>query len=658
MQGTALTNRLSTKFVLITVALLTISGGIGFFVGKSNLDSLIDLNRKAEQAASAEIATLEKQLLASLAAEEALEVEGAEALNRGTLTEKGLDIETRKSFLRGKTEGALLIISSQLESILSPMPEEDREFFEANSDVYLEVLTDAKEINYFRAIDTESLDEVATDNELDAARKGDFAKAIEIKARAETPVVNILADEGIIRFVATIGPLENPFGVMEMVLDDSVTPLNTAAGKLKISFADELQARKKELAAAFEARKSSLETQKQAAARARANRIREADTVGTGAQTSHGLIVVVSTVFSAFVIGILVIAVITRPMSDSIDAMNKLAAGDLETEIPGLGRQDELGRMADAIQVFRENAIDRKRLEDEQGQLQEKAEAEKRAAMHKLADDFENSVSAAVTTVDERSQEILETALNMGGNIDKSSSSSLEVADASRATSEGVQATAAATTELSASIQEISQQSSESSRIATEAMEEAEAVNTRIQGLNAAADKIGEVVSLITDIAEQTNLLALNATIEAARAGEAGKGFAVVASEVKNLANQTGRATEEIDAQVKGIQSETRQSVAAIEGIAKTITRVQETVTAIASAVEEQGAVTHGIAENVERVRDSAEQMMDLASNVTQNSVQSYSAAIQVTWSAEDLNEPVRELHNNVDGFLATVRQV
>ena len=294
-------SRLSTKFVLITVALLTLSGGIGFFVGKTNLDSLTDLNQKAEAAAAGEIAVLEKQLVTSLTAEETLDIRLAEAVNAGALNQKSQDIETRKAFLHGKTEGALLIISSRLESILSPMPEEDREFFEANSDVYLEVLTDAKEINYFPAVDLESLEEVAADNELDPASMADFAKAIGDKARAETPVVEILADAGIIRFVSTIGPLENPFGVMEMVLDDSVTPLNAAAGKLEKTFAAELDARKKDLAGAFQERKMSLEKQKQAASQARAERIEEADTVGAGTQISLGFIVLVSTVSSAFV---------------------------------------------------------------------------------------------------------------------------------------------------------------------------------------------------------------------------------------------------------------------------------------------------------------------------------------------------------------------
>src|SRR5207244_5356852 len=128
-----------------------------------------------------------------------------------------------------------------------------------------------------------------------------------------------------------------------------------------------------------------------------------------------------------------------------------------------------------------------------------------------------------------------------------------------------------------------------------------EKTDGRFGQLSHPAGRIGEVVKLITAVAEQTNLLALNATIEAARAGEAGRGFAVVASEVKALAAQTDKATDEIGTQIAGMQSATQDSVAAIKEIGATINRISRIASTIASAVHQQGAATSEIARNVQQ---------------------------------------------------------
>ena len=248
---------------------------------------------------------------------------------------------------------------------------------------------------------------------------------------------------------------------------------------------------------------------------------------------------------------------IVNPIAGMTSAMQKLAGGDKTVEIPAKTRTDEIGTMAAAVQVFKDNMIEAERLRGEQEAMKKRAEAEQRAAMNKLADEFESSVKGIVQTVSSASTELQSTAQSMSATAEETQRQATAVAAASEQASTNVQTVASAAEELSSSIAEISRQVSESTKIAGSAAEEANRTNVQIKGLAEAAQKIGDVVKLISDIAGQTNLLALNATIEAARAGEAGKGFAVVASEVKSLATQTAKATEDISARIGEIQGAT-----------------------------------------------------------------------------------------------------
>ena len=355
-------------------------------------------------------------------------------------------------------------------------------------------------------------------------------------------------------------------------------------------------------------------------------------------------------------LGYIVLQMVARPLTGMTVAMQSIAAGNLETAVQGTERRDEIGTLARALQVFKDNGLEMRRLEREASEQKARAEAERRAALLKLADDFEAGVSGVVDTVSAAATEMESAAAAMSATAEQASRQALAVSAASEQASTNVNTVAAATEELSASVTEIGRQVENSTRIAAQAVSEAERTNTLIQGLAVAANEIGEVVSLINSIAGQTNLLALNATIEAARAGEQGKGFAVVASEVKALANQTAKATESIQAKVSEIQQATGGAVDAIGGITGTIVRVNEIATTIASAVEEQGAATRDIAGNVQQAAAGTAEVSVNIAGVNQAAAETGSAATQVLGAAGALARESSELRRQVESFLATVR--
>jgi methyl-accepting chemotaxis protein len=347
---------------------------------------------------------------------------------------------------------------------------------------------------------------------------------------------------------------------------------------------------------------------------------------------------------------------ITRPIGAMTTAMGVLANGDTTVQIPAVGQKDEIGTMAAAVQVFRDNMIENERMRAEQEAAKKRAEAERRRAMLDLADRFEASVGQVAGAVTSAATELQATAKSLSETAEETSQQSNAVASAAEEMTQNVQTVAAATEELSSSIREISNQVTESTRIVGSAVTQADDTNGKVKALSEAAQKIGDVVTLINEIAAQTNLLALNATIEAARAGEAGKGFAVVASEVKNLATQTAKATEEIAGQVRSIQDATGTSAQAIEHIAVTINRVSEISTAIAGAVEEQGAATQEIARNVQEASSSAAEVSNNITGVTAASEQTSAGSAQVLTAASELAQNGEKLRHEVGVFLATVR--
>ncbi len=380
-----------------------------------------------------------------------------------------------------------------------------------------------------------------------------------------------------------------------------------------------------------------------------------------------------------------VLSRVVAPVNALSDTMIVLAGGNLEVDIPNITREDEVGDMARSVQIFKENAIERREMEARQREQEEeqrereeqeaerkrteeetqrkreadRAEqdrAERRAAMLELADQFEANVMAVVESVSASAQEMENAASGMASTADDTSQKSNVVANAAQQASSNAQMVASAAEELSASVREITGQTNQSSAAARDAVTRTDNASKDIVELVDAAQKIGDVVKLINDIAEQTNLLALNATIEAARAGEAGKGFAVVASEVKSLANQTARATQEITEQVNSMQQATNTAVSAMDEIKGIIGDIESTSVSIASAVEEQDASTQEIARNVSEVSAGTEEVTSNIHAVNQGATSTGSAATEVLSSAQILTQQSDDLRSQVENFLKTIR--
>jgi methyl-accepting chemotaxis protein len=351
----------------------------------------------------------------------------------------------------------------------------------------------------------------------------------------------------------------------------------------------------------------------------------------------------------------LVGGVIARPITGMTDSVSRIARKDYGVDVPSLGQRDEMGRMAEAVDMLKRQSVEADRLGTEQAQAHE---TNRRRAEHmqQVTQAFEKSMGEVVRMLSDAASEMQSNAQVMTGTAEKTSQRAGAVTAASEEASANVQTVAAATEELSSSVAEIGRQVTESTRISAQAVDDAGKTNTQMQALAATAQKIGDVVKLINDIAGQTNLLALNATIEAARAGEAGKGFAVVASEVKSLANQTAKATEDIAAQVNAIQQATGKAVAAIQGISQTIGRVNEIATTIASAVEEQGAATQEIARNIQQAAAGTQEVTANIAGVSGAAGETGQVAGQVLSASSALSGQATRLRSEVDRFLADIR--
>ena len=374
------------------------------------------------------------------------------------------------------------------------------------------------------------------------------------------------------------------------------------------------------------------------------------------AAVTHALALIAAILLVGGGMAMALASIIASPFARTTELMEEVAKGDIDKTVDDLDRRDDVGRLRKALQVFVANAQEMRRLETANKEQQVTTEAEKRRLMNELASNFDASVAHVVDTVSAAATELEATSETLTRTAQETSTHSNAVARTADTSAANVQTVASASEEMSASISEIASQVQMAARIAREAERKAAETNATVVALSEAAGKIGEVVSLISDIASQTNLLALNATIEAARAGEAGRGFAVVASEVKSLAEQTAKATEEISSQINGVQNATQLAVGAIDSISSTILEINEISATISTSVEQQMIAVREITQNTSDVAAATSEVSQAIGLVQQGSTETGAAAEQSLAAARELGVQAIHLKRAVTTFLDEVR--
>jgi methyl-accepting chemotaxis protein len=377
--------------------------------------------------------------------------------------------------------------------------------------------------------------------------------------------------------------------------------------------------------------------------------------IAEDASTAGSIAAVTVGVLAVILAGLITISISTL-IKRMTRKMSQLADGDLTVEIEGAERGDQIGNMARAVSIFKNNAIRMAEVESEKNRLAAQTEQDRKAGLRELASRLERAVKDIADAVKQSAQRMHDGATTMSGAAERTKAQSSTVATASGQASANVQTVASAAEELSTSIREIGQQAQNSATVARRAAEQANKTTATMEGLSRAADRIGEVINLINGIAAQTNLLALNATIEAARAGDAGRGFAVVASEVKNLAAQTARATEDIAAQISAIQDETREAATAIKDIESVIMEINHIASSTASAVEEQGAATAEIARNVQQAAAGTDEVSSNIAGVLEAAAETDQHARIALENSNQLTGQADRLWQAVIGFVEDVK--
>lgn len=489
---------------------------------------------------------------------------------------------------------------------------------------------------------------------IEAGNSGANDQKTQVKADLAEHVANFRESVEANKALPLPGEIDATLSALEAPLADYIAAADTAVAA---AVSDPVAGRS--LLPAFIEKFSALEE-----AMEKASGIIEQNAEARTAENQSLAALSVQLMIGGLAVGMLAAMVITWLMSRSIvppiagmtDAMKTLAHGDVSVTVPSTKRRDEIGAMAGAVEVFKQNAITVKKHEADQRDAETRAQAEKRRMMNELASQFEAEVLGVVQGVSSSAEQLQQNASTMSNSAEETSNKSTSVAAAAEQATNNVQTVAAAAEELSRSIQEITEQVASAAKISSKAIEQATKALGVVQGLDSNAQRIGQVVGLIGDVSAQTNLLALNATIEAARAGEAGRGFAVVAQEVKQLAAQTSKATEEISSHIVAVQQATAGVVEAISGINESIRSMDQISTAIAAAMEEQGAATGEIARNVAQASTGTQEVSSSIVGVSRVAQETGKASGEILQASQALTEQAAMLRGRIGTFIETVR--
>jgi methyl-accepting chemotaxis protein len=646
---------LSVRFFVMAVTLFAIAGAVMLFFGQRGIDSLGKQSMQSEQLAAEESSQLQATIADNLDARRLTEIKILETTNQLEGLRKRQEIDVQKSNIEGKFSGIITLIGSQLSSILAPMPSDEREMFVVDSEVYLRILEDAQAVNFYAIFDQDSLEVVADDEEFDEARTESMAEILKQQIRTDNPQIKIVPEEKAIRMAAILGTDKEIYGILEISLNDSISPLDAAASKLDADFAALLKQKTVELTAKFESEKATLASKKEATTAMRATQAEQAAANISSARNSQTAVVVISSIIGAMVISLCVIFMITRPMSRGISVMTRLTKNDLDVVVGGTDRRDEIGELARNILVFQNSIVERDQMTSERQKEREIREQDRKKAETAIAGKIESGMETTVSEIGNELVKVNEIADRLTQVADKTLGRTSQVSGATREAQEISQSVAGAAEELMKAIESINQSLNHAISLSGEAATFAKDISGTVTRLSSETESIGDVISLINDIAEQTNLLALNATIEAARAGDAGKGFAVVASEVKNLAGQTTKATEEIERQIGSVQTVSRE---AAEGITKISQKVEEADTATSSifeAVNRQRELTGDIVQRSEESCSRAETADQLIREVDDLARQTGDVSKDLRQQSTGVGDIVAQLGNKM---ISDVRQV
>jgi len=584
----------------MAVTLFACAGAFTLLLGQRSIDAVVDLSLQSEALAGEQRMQFQAAIAKNLDTQRSLEIVVLKSSNALEGLKKRQEIDAQKAKIEGKFGGIMTLISSQLSSILAPMPRDEREMFVVDSQVYERVLSEAKSVNFYAIIDQETLASVAEDEDFDDARKAGFAKVLKNMASPESPQIEFLSTENTIRVTAVLGTDKESWGILEISLEDSISPLNRAAKQLEADFAQQLTRKSGELNAKFATEKNELGRQTDRANAASAKQDTESAASVADARSTQTAVVVISTVVGATVVSLFVIVLITRPIGRSISTMTRLAEGDLDVDVGGTERKDELGSLARNILVFKNSIVEGHRMTDERRHERAVQEQNRKKAEKEIAEKIESGMETTVSEIGSQLVKVNEIADRLNQAAEQTLGRTSQVSIATREAQEITQSVAVAAGELDEAIESINLSLNHAISLSGEAAAYAKDINATVERLATETETIGEVIGLINDIAEQTNLLALNATIEAARAGDAGKGFAVVASEVKNLAGQTTRATEEIERQINSVQDVSREAATGISQITRKVEEVDGATSTIFEAVSRQRELTSSIAQRSE----------------------------------------------------------